>query len=77
MGVKKSTVCSNNFPSSRRTAAASSAPSWFEMTELLVWSLRSPSTWARSAGPILHAQPDPWLNVVSLILSLSFIIVTF
>ena len=28
-----------------------------------------PSTWARSSGPILHAQPDPCENCVNFIFS--------
>ena len=43
------------------------------MIELLDFILTLPRTWARSEGPILQAHPAPWLNVLSLILSLPFI----
>ena len=61
-------------PLLRRTTAASSAPLWSKMTDECGLTLRLPSTWARSLGPILHAQPEPWLRVVSLTFSLSFIV---
>lgn len=73
MGVKKSTVCIKTVPLFKRTAAASSAPSNPMRTLSFFGVFKFSKTSDRSPGPILHAHPEPWLNKVNLIFSLSFI----
>src|SRR6266511_65135 len=70
MGVKKSTVCTRACPAGRRYTAASSPVSAETSTSSGMAGVPSrPSTWARSEGPSLHAQPAPWLYLVSLTVS--------
>src|SRR6266542_6380004 len=68
MGVKKSTVWIIARPSPPGSAyTAASSPVAGETTTSGGYSVgvRRPRTWARSLGASLHAQPAPWLNLVS------------
>tara|TARA_S200000501_G_scaffold67004_1_gene58416 strand:- start:884 stop:1120 length:237 start_codon:yes stop_codon:yes gene_type:complete len=70
MGVKKSTVWIKVFLFFKRNAAESSDDSKPKRTESSLDCFKFPSISDKSPGPILHAQPEPVLNVVNLISSL-------
>ena len=72
-GVKRSTLWTKSLLFEIRTAAASSFSSKPTITFSLLSLLRLLRTWARSLGPILHAQPAPWEYWVSFILLKDFI----
>src|SRR5437764_14538911 len=67
MGVKKSTVWTTAGPppGSANTAASSPVSGDTSTSGGYPVVVRRPRTWARSLGASLHAQPAPWLNLVS------------
>src|SRR5439155_17589994 len=68
MGVKKSTVwmmARPSAPGSANTAASSPVAGETSTSGGYSVGVRRPRTWARSLGASLHAQPAPWLYLVS------------